>query len=291
MGLGNLSGSTGTYNLSGGSLAAGGRTSLGEYIGYSGSGTFTQNGGSHTVAGDLILGFLPGSAGAYNLSGAARLSVIGNEYVGNAGSGVFTQSGGNHTVTGTLTIAKNPPPLGNDLFALQGGNLTVGTIDLLVGGIFNQTGGNLQATTFNQTGGEVRGALENRGTFNYNSGTFAGRLLNYGAVAFNADFTASNGLLNTSTTPLNIDAGRTVTLNGMGLDNQGTLVVNGTLTGDPLLNNTGGTLGGSGKVVGSFTNQGHGQPRQFRRHAQRGGLFHPARHRQLRGRNRLSRQL
>jgi uncharacterized protein with beta-barrel porin domain len=241
MGLGNMAGSSGAYTQSGGLLKVGGASSAGEYVGYSGSGVFTQSGGSHRVAGDLVLGFLPGGAGAYNLSGTGSLAVTGNAYVGNAGPGTFTQTGGSHTVTGILTIATSPPPLGSDLYALQGGNLTVGTVNLNSGGVFVQTGGGLNATIFNQSGGEVQGSLESRGTFNYNGGTFAGRLLNYGAVNFNADFTASNGLVNYSTTPLDVGAGRTVILNGAGLDNQGTLNLYGVL-GGTLLNNTTGTL-------------------------------------------------
>ena len=76
---------------------------------------------------------------------------------------------------------------------------------------------------------------------------------------FNADFTAANGLANYSA--IGIDAGRTVTLNGQGLDNQGSLVVNGTLIGGgPLLNHTNGFLGGTGTLQGAFTNRGTVNP-------------------------------
>ena len=91
------------------------------------------------------------------------------------------------------------------------------------------------------------------------SGAFSGRLLNYGAVNFNADFTAANGLANYSA--IGIDAGRTVTLNGQGLNNQGSLMVNGTLIGGgPLLNDTTGFLGGTGTLQGVFTNRGTVNP-------------------------------
>ena len=76
---------------------------------------------------------------------------------------------------------------------------------------------------------------------------------------FNADFTAANGLANYSA--MGIDAGRTVTLNGQGLDNHGSLVVNGTLIGGgPLLNDTTGFLGGTGTLQGAFTNRGTVKP-------------------------------
>ena len=49
----------------------------------------------------------------------------------------------------------------------SGGSLSASTVNLNAGGIFNQTGGSLNAATFNQQGGTVTGALENRGVFNY----------------------------------------------------------------------------------------------------------------------------
>ena len=52
---------------SGGSLA-----SASQYIGYSGTGTFTQTGETNTVATTLTLGGSNGGAGTYNLQKAAR---------------------------------------------------------------------------------------------------------------------------------------------------------------------------------------------------------------------------
>ena len=73
-------------------------------------------------------------------------------------------------------------------------------------GIFNQTGGNLNYTTFYHQGGEVQGSLVNQSVYIYDSGSFNGRLLNYGAgtVTFNADFTAGNGLAHHSTNPITL---------------------------------------------------------------------------------------
>ena len=67
--------------------------------------------------------------------------------------------------------------------------------------------------------------LTSSGTFTYNAGTFSGRLVNAGTVNFNADFTAGNGLENDVS--LSIPSGRTITLNGLGLDNEATLTVSG----------------------------------------------------------------
>ena len=248
--LGYRNGSNGTYNLSGGSLV-----SDFESVGFQGLGTFNQSGGSNSVTGDVVLGDWTTGNGTYNLSGGSLSTA--NTVVGNWGEGTFFQTGGSHTVSQTLTLAAIAGSSG--IYDLQGGSLTAGTVNLNPGGTFNQTGGNLNAAIFNQQGGTVEGALENRGTFNYTSGAFSGRLLNYGAVNFNADFTAANGLANYAA--IGIDAGRTVTLNGQGLDNQGSLMVNGTLIGGgTLLNDTTGFLGGTGTLQGVFTNQGTVNP-------------------------------
>ena len=52
-----------------------------EYVGYSGTGTFTQTGGTHTIAAALYLGANAGSSGTYNLSGSGLFSAA-SEYVG-----------------------------------------------------------------------------------------------------------------------------------------------------------------------------------------------------------------
>jgi outer membrane autotransporter protein len=248
--LGDWTAGSGTYNLSGGSLAA-----RSEIIGSFGSGVFNQSGGTNTITEDLRIGDQSDSGGAYTLSGGSLSTT--NTIVGNRGEGTFTQTGGSHTVSQTLTLAASSGSSG--IYNLQGGSLTAGTVNLNAGGTFNQTGGNLNAATFNQQGGTVTGCLSNHGTFNYSSGTFSGRLLNYGAVNFNADFTAENGLANYS--DMAIDAGRRVTLNGQGLNNYGTLMVNGILVGaGPLVNDTTGLLGGTGTLQGFFTNRGTVNP-------------------------------
>ena len=175
-------------------------------------------------------------------------------------------------MSNTLTLGISAGSSG--VYNLQGGSLIARTVNLNVGGAFNQTGGSLNAATFNQQGGTVDGSLENRGTFTYLSGLFAGRLLNYGAVNLNANFTAANGLANYSSTSLVIASGRTVTLGGQGLDNQGSLVVNGWLisTG-PLVNNTLGTLSLSGGLNGNFINSGTLIPVQYLRIPGVGGEF------------------
>ena len=62
--------SNGAYTLGGSSLLA----AATEYIGYSGSGSFTQTGGTHAVSSVLYLGYKLHSIGTYNLSGGGLLS-------------------------------------------------------------------------------------------------------------------------------------------------------------------------------------------------------------------------
>ena len=67
--LGFNSGSSGTCNLSGGQLIGGPYSNF-EYVGYSGTGSFTQTGGNNTTnLGYLYLGFNSGSSGTYSLAG------------------------------------------------------------------------------------------------------------------------------------------------------------------------------------------------------------------------------
>ena len=95
--LGYNAGSSGAYTLNGGLLAlAMSAENATVYIGYSGSGSFTQSSGTNSVfATDLAKS--PGSSGSYLLSGGSLVENV--ETVGDAGSGVFTQSGGTHSMS------------------------------------------------------------------------------------------------------------------------------------------------------------------------------------------------
>ncbi len=244
--LGNNAGGRGTYNLRGGALST-----MDLYVGYAGNGTFNQTGGTNSVPYDIFLGAWFGGNGTYNLSGGALSGT--NLYIGNFGNGAFNQAGGTNTISGDIYVGT--PAGGTGTYTLSDGTLNVGTIHL-VRGIFDQTGGRLNAASFIQEGGEVQGSLENRGTFTYQNGTFSGRLLNYGAIDLQTDFTAANGLANYSATPLIIDAGRTLTLNGAGLDNEGAFVLKGTLTGSGALLNNGSFIQQGGTVQRDLENRG-----------------------------------
>lgn len=90
--------SYGTYELSGSADLVAERA----YIGLHGGGTFTQTGGTNTVT-DLLIAWLPGSTGIYELPGGT-LNVSGTVEVVMAGvGGIFTVDGG--TINGTTEDA------------------------------------------------------------------------------------------------------------------------------------------------------------------------------------------
>jgi hypothetical protein len=248
--------SVGTYDLSGsGVLSAG----LSEFVGYQGNGTFTQSGGSNTLTayngqvGKLYVGSYTtsGKSGTYNLQNGNLTAP--EVYIGSftsGGSGTVNQSGGSNA-TGLLSVGLTGSA-SNGTYNLSGGALGATTINLNTNGTFNQTGGTLNAATFNHYGGTVTGSLENRGTYNYTSGAFSGRLLNYGSASLGTSFTAGDGLRqDVAAAALNIATGRTVSLNGAGLDNRGVINLSGgSLDGSGVKTNN-GTLSGYGAISGS----------------------------------------
>ena len=136
--LGANAGSTGVYNLgSSGQLSA-----PFEYVGYSGTGTFTQSGGTNNIGyGSLNLGNNAGSSGTYNLSGSGQLSASDSEYVGLSGTGTFTQSGGINSASG-LYLGFNAGSSG--AYSLGGsGQLSVSSeyVGYSGTGTFTQSGG------------------------------------------------------------------------------------------------------------------------------------------------------
>ena len=177
--LGYMTGSDGTYNLSGGSLVA---TNIG--AGGSGSGAFTQSGGTIS-ANNVNLGADFGGSGSYNLSGGLLATsglTVGSlgsgavhsnrrhdcrhkrplrglrghrllyprrqriprasyqELIGDASNGSFIQTGGTHSAF-SLVLGNNTASSGS--YNLSGGSLA--TSELIVGsagsGAFTQSGG------------------------------------------------------------------------------------------------------------------------------------------------------
>jgi autotransporter-associated beta strand protein len=149
--------SSGSYTLSGPTDPIGRQDSallvrINEYIGYSGTGTFTQtggeNGGSSDVASyqlnqfgyvpDIYLGYQAGATGTYNFSGGY---ILGAKYVGYNGSGTFNQSGG-QSLGGNVVLGSGSGSSGT--YNLNGGSLNANTISGGSGtSVFNFNGGTL----------------------------------------------------------------------------------------------------------------------------------------------------
>jgi fibronectin-binding autotransporter adhesin len=135
--LGYNSSSTGNYMLGGnGSLSV---TSQ-EYVGYNGTGSFTQNSGTHTISNSLNLGYFAGASGSFTLNGGS-LSTGNVELVGRSGMGTFLQTGGTNTLTNFLTIGSNPSS--SSSYTLVSGSLSAGAeyVGSLGAGTFTQSGG------------------------------------------------------------------------------------------------------------------------------------------------------
>ncbi len=247
LGFSSLPNTSGTYNLSSGSLS-----DQGVQIGFAGPGNFNQTGGTHTVNGALNLGMFTGGTGTYSMSNGANLNVTLDEIVGTYANGVFNQSGGVNTVGGIVKIGPNSGASG--IFNFSDGTVNASLVDLSRG-TFNQTGGTLNVLNFAQEGGEVTGTLQGQGTFTYTGGTFSGRLVNTGTVALYADFTAGNGLENRNL--FDVAANRKVTLNGAGFSGNGTTTLSGTLTASiekigESVNGTFTLSAGANNVAGDF---------------------------------------
>ncbi|NLX24293.1 MAG: hypothetical protein GXY55_21805 [Phycisphaerae bacterium] len=101
--LGNDDGESGTVALNGSSSSL---TALDQYIGYSGTGLFTQNGGMNTIAypganttaGELTLGYWWPSQGTYEMKGG-ELTVHYRICAGLYGRGIFIHRGGKVSTT------------------------------------------------------------------------------------------------------------------------------------------------------------------------------------------------
>jgi autotransporter-associated beta strand protein len=227
--------------------------------------------GNNTFAGGLILN-------------AGKLLVAGNSALG---TGTLTMAGGtlqadggpvslanaltvaagtsfidgpqNLTLTGPISGSGGLTKLGAGTLTLSGASSYTGNLTIAEGALI-QNGGILPATVINQTNfvlnaGTFSGQLVNLGSFTYNGGTFSGQLVNQGTTTFNSNsFTAGNGIVNYS----DLIAGHnfTFTINGSGLDNEGSFeLAGGVLNGNgPLVNNN--TISGFGTIAGSggFTN-------------------------------------
>ncbi len=190
--LGYNSGSSGTYNLSGGSLSANNAI-----LGNEGTGTFTQTGGTNAENGNLFLGYSPGSSGIYNLNGGTNavpgILFIGYNsgssgtynltggslsagfgFVGYQGVGLFNQRGGIISISNNLQLGYSSGSSGT--YNLSGGSLFTST--LYVGkdgnGIFNQSGGSTAIEERSSVSGLYLGFYPGRmGTYNLSGGSLS----------------------------------------------------------------------------------------------------------------------
>jgi len=168
--LGSAAGFTGSHILSG----TGTFTASNEYIGNSGSGTFTQTGGTHTVTSTLAIAQNAGSSGTYNLQGglldASIIDIV------NAGTATFNFTGG------TLAVDQFTGNLVNNGGTLAPGN-SPGTTNItgdytqMAAGIFDvEIGGLLAGTEYdvlNVSGTASLDGTLNVSLFDLGSGLFA----------------------------------------------------------------------------------------------------------------------
>jgi fibronectin-binding autotransporter adhesin len=203
------------------------------------TGGFTLQAGSIALADDGALGTAPATFAA------------GTVTVDTGDIGTSTRTIGNAiNVTGSVTVTTTPV-LG--LF-FTGPVSGTGSINYTGTGDLSFTGSVATFTLNGGTFGGVAGSTLTTNAFTYNAGAFNGRLNVLGTAVFNSDFTAGNGMQISGAPTL--AAGRTLTLNGAGLANEGTLTLSGgTLAGGgPLANNS--LINGNGIIAGSggFTN-------------------------------------
>ena len=192
LGYGYYSGTTifgiGTYTLSAtngsGSMSAGSN----EYVGYAGSGIFTQISGTNTLlaGGSLFIGcnqILTSGTGSINYSGTGLYSLSGglvktnsgDEYIGYSSTvnSIFNHTGGTNSVVGSLVIGNLTGSVGTyNLSTNDGASLLSVTKGITVGnagtGTLTQTGGTVTLTGTGTAGTlVVGGAAGGNGTYNF----------------------------------------------------------------------------------------------------------------------------
>jgi len=252
--LGQVTGSEGTYNLSGTGEVYVGRNL---YVGLEGTGVFTQSGTSQVnVTGGVVLSSNTSGAGVgtYNLQGGSLTSRYTN--VGAQGEGTFNQTGGLHS-TGDLLVGDSTNGSGSYSLSGTGSQLKVSGNETIGGfgnGTFSQTDGSHSVNYLFLAYGNVLG------NFNLSDGTLTAAIENIG-IGGTGVFTQTGGA-NTVTNRLNVGIGAAGETFGTGIYN----LKNGTLSvginsqvgvyGTGTFNQSGGTheVGGTlyiGKYPGS----------------------------------------
>ena len=258
--LGELTSSSGSYTLDGGSLQVTG-ANKNEIIGVGGAGTFTQNGGSHSVDGVLSLGGQNGTlgTGTYNLNGGSltvgTALTPGWAFVGENGTGAFNQSNAaSVTVNGNLALGRYAGSQGT--YTLNGGTLdVVGTGSsegiLAVGnrgqGALIQNGGNVSTNQLLVAGGPGTPST-GQGSYSLSSGTLTANLESIGNTG-TGSLTQATGTTNTAgalTLGNSSGSNGTYQLNGGNLTATSLTVGN---SGQGTFNQAGGSNAVTGNVV------------------------------------------
>jgi autotransporter-associated beta strand protein len=269
--------------MTGGALLA-----ASQYVGYSGTGTFTQSGGANSLSNGLYVGYNAADSGTYKLGGGLLSPTA--LFVGLLGAGTLAQTGGTDSVAEFITVGNSPGSTGT--YTLNGGLLSAQyeTLAYAGTGIFSQSGGTNSASTlslaaiggaagtYSLTGGllNLSNLIEGAGgaAFSFSGGTIqaassfsASVPIILAAVGGNTVFNTQGNTL-TLAAPLSgpgglqeVDGGALVlsasnSYAGTTLVSAGTLDVNGTLGGGSVQVNAGATLGVLGAVDGAVSLNG-----------------------------------
>ncbi len=261
--MGYNTGSSGTYNLGGGSLTSG---SAGEIIGNTGNGMFNQTAGTNSTSGQVTVGYNAGNS-SYALGGG--LLAAQNVVVGYSGSGTFSQTGGVVSAANLFILGYDPNFFGiTGSYSLSGGSLAAGTMyDGYAGtGTIVQTGGTVSVT------GDVDVGFLTFGTYSLSGGsvTTAGNL-NIGTSDGFGIFTQTGGSITAAS--VNLGNNGSYSLSGSGvliagqetigsqyygfMQSGGSNLISGSLTMDASYSLSGGLLRLGGLTAGStFTYSG-----------------------------------
>ena len=279
--LGKNPGSSGTYLLSGGLFST---NNAFEFIGFAGTGIFTQSGGTNSSGNQLFLAWNGGSSGVYNLNGGLLLlsgygvtsgsggaafnfgggtlgqrpwsSALNMNLTGAGGNSVVNTSGGSISLSGVLSGTGGLTKIGTGMLTLTGPNTYSGntTVD---GGTLQLSAGQLASSA--QTVGYSLG-----GSFAQSGGTNAAAnslCLGYSAGA-SGNYNLSNGSLSAANETIGCSGTGTFTQSG-GTNSAGSLTVQFNSTSSGTYNLSGSGLlsvqqseyvGNAG--TGSFTQSG-----------------------------------
>ena len=180
-------GSVGTFNMTGGTLTM---SNGNENIAMSNGtyGVFNQSGGTNILGPgvNLILGYLPGSYGTYNMTNGDIFISAVNTYIARSGTGVFNMVGGLLTNNNSIYIGAYTNSIG--IFNQSGGTVLLGKSGAVeIGGYAT---GNSSYGFYKMSGGT------NQAADNFEVGKYGGGLLYQ-----------SGGLISVSGNPLDVNVG------------------------------------------------------------------------------------